>query len=90
MVPCEAFRSTNVREEEKLFRTTKHHLTPTVLLPLTITRPVTNREIPIAPDAHDTKLAVQMELTKSSLFSARSLNAADPRILTFRGWTGAE
>ena len=68
-------------------RTGKHHES---VLPFTITRPVTNQEIPIAPYAHDTKLAVQMELTKSSLFSARSLNAADPRILAIRGWTGAE
>jgi hypothetical protein len=60
MVPGEGFRSTNVREEEKLFRKTQHHLTPNrVLLPFTVTNPITNQEISKAVDSRDAELAFQ-------------------------------
>jgi len=60
MVPGGGFRSTNVREEEKLFRKTQHHLTPNgVLLSFTVTKPVTNQEISKAVDSREAELAFQ-------------------------------
>jgi hypothetical protein len=60
MAPGEGFRSTNVREEEKLFCKTQHHPTPNgVLLSFTVTKPVTNQEISKAVDARDAELALK-------------------------------
>jgi hypothetical protein len=58
MVPREGFRSTNVREEEKLFRKRpRHHLTPNgVLLSFMVTKHITSKRISKPVESRDTEL----------------------------------